>query len=141
MRFILTFSILTLFVGSAFAQDNAANKTSTARDISSSKFVSLTTWEKLKLGGAYYTSPEVIDSAPIAYVFYPRQFDDALATDLKALERNKEVVCGRYDFNSKTIDVVTCPSGLAATGQSVSIISNNPKLLGKNAEDVVKKGD
>jgi hypothetical protein len=54
------------------------------------------------------------------------------------------VVCGRYETNSKSVEVIPCPvrpSEADASKGNIKIISREPTLMGKNAEDVVTKAE
>lgn len=150
MRTTLALVAVLASVSIAAAQEAGSNKPAPLADVNvATSFVPLTFWEKIKLGGAYFTNPQLVSGAEVAYTYDPKIFATEGRVDLKTLEQKKIVVCGKQGANSKSVEVIPCPPQTSGSSGSevgpargeVKVISSEPKLLGNKAEDVVKKVD
>jgi hypothetical protein len=90
MRTTVALVITLSCINFATAQDDHWAGTTASGDFASStSFRPLTTWEKIKLGGAYYTNPQLVSNAAVAYTYDPKSFASVLGVNLKELAEKK----------------------------------------------------
>lgn len=102
----------------------------------------LTTWEKVKLGAAYFTDPQRIRDTEIVYEYSPMSFgsEQQLAT-LDSLANEGKILCtiNNLDHGSKWIKLISCERvpNFPAASASFQIISPDPSLLDKKPSGVL----
>jgi hypothetical protein len=110
-----------------------------AEPLKTFNFRPLTTWEKIKLGAAYYTDPRQIQDTQFAYKYDASSFiTDDQKTELNKQALKGNVSCAKFDSNQKSIEPIPCdrlPSPLDPK-DAYKVISTEPVLLGKQPETV-----
>jgi hypothetical protein len=113
----------------------------------------LTLWDKIKLGSAYYTDPQLIQNTSVAYSFDPLDFAAKGKGDqLYQLAVDGHIAFGTANKASGSIKVQ--PSGTILTNyavhnsddlkkmlgsQQLKVLSVQPELLGQTSDTAVVK--
>lgn len=107
--------------------------------LKSLEFRPLTTWNKIKLGAAYYTDPRQVQDTLFAYQYDASSF----LTDSQKAELNKQaqkgnVSCAKFNSDQKSVEPIPCDRLQSSVDQKdgYKVISTEPVLLGKQPETV-----
>jgi hypothetical protein len=99
---------------------------------------SLSLWEKVKLGAAYYTDPHLVQKTQLNYGYDPKTFNDQKIADF---EKQGVLYCASQKHSEAgTFNVVQCDK--VSPSVPWLVVSDKPDLLGKTPEvALVKAGN
>lgn len=153
MRIALALTCLTCFAVSSARAEELHSKTlsdaETAHVIAvlsaDKSYKPLTTWEKVKLGAAYFTNPQRVRSLEIVYEYNPMAFvtgEQQETLDNLAIE-GKILCTFKQDNKSAPVKAVSCDSvpNFPEASAAFKIISSEPSLLKKQPTGVLVAED
>jgi hypothetical protein len=126
-------------LGHTFMSDT--DKARIAAMLSSARsYKPLTTWEKVKLGAAYFTDPQRIRDSEIVYEYNPTSFiaSEQQAT-LDNLASEGRILCAIRDDASTQVKPISCESipNFPHASEPFKIISSRASLLDKTPSGVL----
>jgi hypothetical protein len=101
-------------------------------------FKPLSLWEKVKLGAAYFTNPQLSQQLQISYGYDPAEFDPAKLSDL---EKQGTVTCvvTMAPKNSSTPKTFSFTVGSChKTSSPAYVVSASSDLLGKKPDAILR---
>ena len=128
-------------IGQAATQSPINSNSASTVTTTATVFKPLTTWERVKLGAAYFTNPEKVQNSKIVFEFSPVSFNtEAQRATLSKLANDGKIWCAiPPDSNTTIVKAVPC-TGLAnfpAMDASFKIISSQSSLLGTKPTGVL----